>query len=112
MTPFEEELKKALARRQPPDGFTARVLAKAENKRARTSKWNPRIWFHHAQIWRLVPALVVLLAVTAGAVFQRHQRAVRGEEAKEKLLTAMRIAGTKLHDTQQHVIDLQGTEVK
>ena len=112
MTPFEEELKKALARRDPPDGFTERVLAKAGGLQRATSKWNPRSWLSVTRIRPLIPALAALLAITIGVAVQRHQRAVRGEEAKEKLLLAMRSAGSKLHDAQEHVIQLQGTGVK
>jgi hypothetical protein len=47
-----------------------------------------------------------LLLVSGGAVYREHERA-RGELAKDQLLIAMRIAGSKLHETQQQVIGIQ-----
>ncbi len=110
MTPFEEQLKSAMARREPPGDFTARVLAKAGRPVAEPGKWGPR-WMERIRLWRLIPVLAMFLLMTGGAVYQQRQRAARGEAAKEKLLVAMQIAGSKLHDAQQHVIDVEGPEV-
>jgi hypothetical protein len=111
MTPFEEQLKETLARREPPEGFTNRVLERTvqcTQKQAVTRRWR----FRGAWAWRLAPAMLALLLATGGAIYHEHQQVVRGEAAKEKLLTAVRIAGSKLHETRQHVIEIEGTEVE
>jgi|SRR5581483_8705188 len=110
-TPFEEELKQAMTRREPPSDFAARVLARAacEPKRSRTAQL--RLWFVRMHVWRLVPVMAALLVMSGGVVYEQHQHAVRGELAKQKLLVAMQIAGSKLHQAQRRVFDIQPAEV-
>ncbi len=110
MTPFEEQLKEALARREPPEGFTNRVLQRTTQRmqdRTADKGWRWR----RSWVWRLAPAMLALL-LASGAIYHEHQQTARGEEAKEKLLTAVRIAGSKLQETRQHVIEIEGTEVE
>ncbi len=109
MTPFEEDLKAALARKEPSRGFARRVLERAQQRPQRAMShrsWLPRAW-----AWRLAPLAAALLLVTGGAMYHEHEREVRGQAAKQELLTAVRIAGSKLHEAQQHVIEIEGTEV-
>lgn len=110
MKRFEEQLKEALLRREPSHDFVRRVLEKTEEQQARLVA---RAWsFRRAWTWRLVPVMTALLLLSAGAMYYENQRAVRGEMAKEKLLIAVRIAGSKLHNAQQHVMDIQDREVE
>ncbi|MBV8808823.1 MAG: hypothetical protein JO033_09120 [Acidobacteriaceae bacterium] len=98
MTAFEDALRKAMTRREPPAGFTARVLAKTEDRGEKAKNWISRIFS-----WRLAPVLAVVLLLSAGITYQRHERQVRGERAKQELLVALRIAGSKLRDVRIHV---------
>jgi hypothetical protein len=93
MTPFDEELKRALTRQEPSPGFSARVLA-----RLPASKPAPNRWVH----WRLAAAAAAILFL-AGATAYQHERHLQGEAAKTKLLLAMRIAGSKLNQVQHLV---------
>jgi hypothetical protein len=99
MSPFEEELKRALARQEPSEDFTARVLAKvsAQRRPAGTRSWQ----------WAAVAAATLIIAGSAGLKHQQevhqHQQAMRGEAAKHQLLMALRIAGTKLQLAQMRV---------
>lgn len=77
---LEEELKNALARKEPAPGFDARV----QRRLVRTM---PR--------WIAAAAAIVVIA-GSGALYRRHQ----GEQAKEQVMLAMRIAGAKLNDAQ------------
>ncbi len=102
MTPFEEELRKALIRRDAPEGFTARVLAatrEQESKRESSAVVSSLLqWFRSV---RLVPAVATLAVITAGGLaYRQHEREARGEAAKQQLLLAMQIAGSKLHGAQ------------
>ena len=110
MTPFEEQLKQALARQSPSEEFTARVLAAFVEPQARSArgKW----WMQWAFSWRLAPALAALLMLGGGAIYQEHERVARGEAAKEKLLVALRVAGTKLHQVKNRVSEIETTEVQ
>jgi hypothetical protein len=80
---LEQELKQALARKEPAAGFDARV----HRRMVRTM---PR--------WMAAAAAVIVLA-SGGAMYRRHQ----GEQAKEQLLQAMRITSEKLNRVQGHV---------
>jgi hypothetical protein len=94
MSRLDDELKIAMRREDPPPGFAERVLARAERRRTARPWWGAAI------------AAMVLLA--AGAEFE-HQRRVRaeGEQAKQQVMLALRITGSKLHYIKEkiHVID-------
>jgi|SRR6185437_5904621 hypothetical protein len=110
MTPFEEELKKALARREPGDEFVRQVLAKVETKHASTVKTRQFAW--GVGWWRFVPAVVLLAAVLiSGLAYRQHERVVKGEAAKNQLLRAMRITGSQLRQAQLRVKRIESTEV-
>ena len=83
---LEQELAQALARKEPAPGFDGRV-------RARLHRW-PQ--------W-LAIAATILVMVGAGEAWRQHE----GQVAKEQVITAMRIAGSKLNRVQMH---LKGTE--
>jgi hypothetical protein len=112
MTRFEEQLKEALARQDPPEDFNARVLAALEQRRIRSSTGVWRWCARWARSWQLAPALAALLALSVGAIYQEHQHIVRGHAAKEKLLIAMRVAGAKLHEARDRVSKVEATEVQ
>ena len=101
MTPFERQLKKALERREPSDGFTDRVLAHVQDDRIEPSPLNS--FLQSVRSWRLIPVLAGALIITGGFAIQRYEREARGEAAKRQLMLAMRIAGSKLHDAQMAV---------
>jgi anti-sigma-K factor RskA len=111
MTPFEEELKKALARREPGDEFVRQVLAKVERtKPAASVTREPLVW--GSAWWRFASAVVLLAAVLiSGLAYRQHERVVKGEAAKNQLLLAMRITGSQLRQAQLRVKKIESTEV-
>jgi hypothetical protein len=110
MTPFEEELRKALARREPGEEFVSQVLGQVEAKRATTIKAQPFGW--SGTWWRFAFALVLLAAVLiSGLAYRQHERVSRGEMAKKQLLLAMRITGSQLRQAQLRVKKIESTEV-
>lgn len=92
---LENDLSRALRRESPAPGFASRVMKRIENDRAP----KPRRW------WRAVAASLTLTALIGGGVAYRdHQRRVReGEQAKEQVLLALRIAGEKVRYAQAEV---------
>ena len=80
---LEQELKQALARKEPAPDFDSRV-------RRRLVRTFPR-WF--------AAAAAVIVVAGGGAIYRRHQ----GEQAKEQIMLAMRLAGSKLNQVQVHV---------
>ena len=114
MTPFEEQLKQALARQEPSADFTSRVLAEAERRERREEASGWRAWFRgnwlqaqRASAWRLAPVMAAFLLISGMAAYREHQREVQGQAAKRQLLQAMRIAGAKIHYTQLKVVAME-----
>jgi hypothetical protein len=103
MTPFEEELKQALQKQEPAANFTARVLDRcaAEDTKAHGRFWRT-LW--STPVWRFgMATAAALLMAASGTLYQQHEHEVKGMAAKQQLLLAMRIAGTKLQEVQQRV---------
>src|SRR5664279_2940504 len=114
MTPFEEQLKQALARQEPASNFTSRVLAAAARQEQQKEAAGWRGWFRQnlfqaplSHAWRLAPIMAAFLVMRGVVVYREHQREVQGQAAKQQLLQALRIAGTKLHHTQQRVVAME-----
>lgn len=105
MTNFDDELKSALRRQEPPHGFANRVLARVEEQRSRQIKpaW-PDSWLKifaqplRTPVLRWAALAAVCAALVLGGVHYRNvqRERARGEAAKERLLLALRIAGNKL----------------
>ena len=83
---LEEELKNALARKEPSRNFDSRVTVAARRRTNATAI---------TRRWMAAAAALVVLA-GAGEGYRWH----RGEVAKDQLMTAMRIAGGKLNRVQ------------
>jgi hypothetical protein len=107
MTPFEEQLKQAMARREPSPDFTARVLARAAREQLQATESGRWGWFPRRRAWRLAGAMAALLVMSGSALYQQHDRVVRGKAAKEKLLVAVRIAGLKLRQAHRQVLETE-----
>jgi hypothetical protein len=91
MASFEDELKSALKRQEPSPDFAERVLARVAAAPVR------RV----SQPWiRWMAAVAAALLLAAGGLEYRHYR---GEQAKEQVLLAVRIAGGKLAKAQKRV---------
>ncbi len=116
MTPFENELKKALSRQEPSVDFTARVLAKAAAQDS--SAGRPRVanlpgwrFFGGALPLRFALLAAVVLLLVAGFAYKRHIQIEKGETAKKQLLVAMHIAGAQLRQAQLRVKRIEFPEV-
>ena len=86
---LDDELKLALRRKEPPAGFTDRVLAAIERPAAvpvRRSRW------------RAAAAAALLVALAGGGEAYRIVR------AKQQMLTALHITSAKLRDARNHVL--------
>ena len=107
---IEHELKNALRRREAPAGFADRVFARAAEHGAGRTKPAWRDAWRRAFAWLFpsgmlvrwaavaaVSAALIIGAVAEGFHYRNVQRErARGEAAKERLLLALRIAGSKL----------------
>ena len=92
MNRFDDDLRDALSAEQPPEGFAGRVLARTKPS---------RVW-----MWGAAAAALVVLSV-GPSLYRERVRQVEGEKAKEQLLVALRVTGSKLRDVQEHVTRVQ-----
>ena len=86
MMDFEDQIRNALARKQPPDGFALRVRSRMK----RRSPWNS---------WAAGLVAASLLFGAFG-IWREHER---GQAAKAKLLQALQITSSKLQRIHKKV---------
>ena len=98
MNQVERDLREALRRREPPSDFADKVLARTRQSESvrRRPMWS----------WLAAAAAVVILIVGGGAFMQEQRRQAEGARAKEQLMVALRITGSKLHDVQVKLTNL------
>jgi hypothetical protein len=102
MNQFERDLRESLSRRDPPGDFAAKVLA-------RTRETEVRSIFS----WRWLAVAALVLVMIGGTLFiQEQQRQVENERAKQQLLVALRITGTKVKEVQDHLNAIQQRMVR
>jgi hypothetical protein len=86
---LEQELKRALARKEPAPGFAACVLAAARRKPLPARRW-------------LAAAASVVVIAGGGAAYRWHQ----GIQAKEQIMVAVRLAAGKLNRVQSRLTEV------
>ena len=85
---FERELQAALARRPAPPHLKRNIM---ERRRQQGGRSHRMIWLER------LAASLILAAVASGAAFWHHEvEQRRGEEAKQQVFTALRIANHAL----------------
>ena len=95
---FERQLHQAMQRRTAPIGLKQRVLARA---RERLHSQRGRLW-----MLQRVAASAVLAAVFGGfAAYHQAEERRKGEEAREQVLTAMRITNKTLNRVSNRLAD-------
>lgn len=101
MTNLEQELARALARKEAPPGFSRRVLERVDGSpAARAAAWR-------RGVWRGAVAAGLAMVISTG-VWLRHEREerlerVQGEAAKQLALVALRIASEKTNVARNRV---------
>jgi len=101
MTDFEDQLRRALERRDPSQDFAARVLARVSAQRRPRSISN---WFQWPA-WTAAAVAASLLLASTGLDLERRQRIAReqGEEARAQLLQAIEITSAQLNKIHKKV---------
>ena len=97
---MDNELKSALRRKEPPPGFTERVLASCRAERDIPRGRGFLAPLGMTRGWRAVAAAALLVIGLGGG------EAVRIVRAKQQMLTALHITGAKLRDARNHVNDI------
>ena len=89
MFDFEREVQAALARRPAPPDLKRKIMGRLWQQAGRS---------HRRMVWmERIAASFVIAAVAGGAIYWRHEvEQRRGEEAKQQVMTALRIANHAL----------------
>jgi hypothetical protein len=108
MAPLDDELRKALARVDPGPEFAQRVLARVAAAPApRESRWHG--WmaaFRFTNVRWAAAATMACLMVAAGVEYRERQTRIEGQAAKQQLVRALHIAGSKLNQAREKVREL------
>jgi hypothetical protein len=102
MDDFERELQAAFARRPAPLDLKRKVMQRA---------WERAGQSHRRMVWfeRIAASLVLAVVVTGALVWRNVQEKRKGEEAKQQVFTALRIAN---HALEQMNVQLQERDSK
>jgi hypothetical protein len=90
MNDLEVQLREALRRKEPPEGFADRVMDRIPSGRPRAG-WR-RNW--------MAIAAAACLAVVGGTGYEQHRRYAEGERAKQELIYALTVASGSLQMTK------------
>ena len=93
MNQLERDLREALRRREAPPYFAERVLARTRQPETPRRSW----------VWLAVTAALVLLMIGGLGILREQRRLAEGERAKEQLMVAFRITGSKLRDVRERI---------
>ena len=97
MNRLEEELRNAMRREEPPEGFVERVLARTTA--TKQSAWT-NLFAWRGLRWALAGTMCLLVLASGIEYRQTRQERARGEAAKEQVMLALRIAAHKLQFAQ------------
>lgn len=106
---LDDALRNALRREDAPDGFAANVLARVAREKS-VARAERRDWFSFFSQplvrWAAFAAVSICLIV-GGAYYRNLQRErAQGEAAKQRLMLALRIAGSKLQLAKEKVNEI------
>jgi hypothetical protein len=100
MDNLEKQLARALTHQDPPEDFTAKVMARiADKKTAGLSRWW-QFFMMPAQRAALAGGLAALMLIAgSGVAYRQHQASERrrAEAARDQLMVALRVTGTQLN---------------
>jgi hypothetical protein len=86
---LEDELRRALAREDAPEGFAERVMARTARRPVAARRW-------------LAAAAMVVVAAGAAGGWRQHQ----GQEAKREVMLALRLAAAPVERVQVEIREI------
>lgn len=107
MSNLESELRGALRREEPPTDLADRVLARLKQPPAPTWRERLSVLMHPPRIqWVAITLMISVLLPFAGMQYRKEmQYRAEGERAKQQLLFAVHVAGSRLHKAQRKVLE-------
>jgi hypothetical protein len=107
MSNLEEDLKMALRREEPPPDLADRVLARLSQPQEPSWRERLSVLMRPPRLqWVAVTVMVSVLLPTAALQYRKErQYQAEGERAKQQLLFAVHVAGSRLHQAQKKVLE-------
>lgn len=105
---LDNDLREGLSRRQAPDGFSERVMARLAAEEGRPLHQRSGGW-RGAPLLRRIAAVAILTSILGGVAMREHndrKRTAEGEEARRQVMTALHIASSKVRAAQREVRQL------
>jgi len=99
MKDFEDQLREVLRPPDVPAGFANRVMAKLPEAYPMAA---PRPMLRRVALWAAA-AVICAGSIAAWQVERARDERVRGEKAREQVMLALRITGSKLNQAQSRV---------
>lgn len=115
MSYLEDDLKMALQRTEPSEDFVGRVLARVKQPPPEPGWWKRLTVLLRPPRLQWVAACIILSVVipVSGVQYRKEQRMrAEGEKAKEQLMFAVRVAGSRLHRVRQKVLKMGRMETR
>jgi hypothetical protein len=121
MTYSNQELKNALQREDAPEGFTERVLARVAQRnspQAKPARDNSWLSLFTQPFVRWATAAAICAVMIVGGLHYRQvqlkaeRERAQGEAAKQQLVLALRIAGSKLQLAKAKVNEMNTNETQ
>ena len=107
---LEDALRNALRREDAPEGFALTVLARADrqNSAAQESQRTSWLSIFSQPLPRWAAVAAVTICIVVGSIYYRNLQRQRaeGEAAKQQLMLALRIAGSKLQLAKEKVNEI------
>lgn len=99
MTPLDDELQNMLKRKEPPEGFAERVLARLETAPPKRNLIRRTIHLWRRPVLRWITVAAACLLLVAGIARYQHQQRVRAqaEQASRQAIQALEIARAELN---------------
>lgn len=96
---FERELKQAMERRPAPPSLKRQILQKRSARRTERH--------HTTMIWwqRIAASLLVGAVVAGGFGWRQMEQRRKGEEAKQQVMTALRITSQVLNNMNRKLVE-------
>lgn len=111
---LEDALKHALRRQEAPEDFTQRVMARvAANEPAKRPDRDSWLDFFTQPILRWAALAAVAAAMILGVhLYNVRRERAQGEAAKQRLMLALRVAGSKLQLAKAKVNEMNMNQIK
>lgn len=96
---FEQELKQAMQRRPAPPSLKQRIMQKRSARRTERH--------HTTVIWwqRLAASLLIAGVIAGGFGYRQIEERRKGEEAKQQVITALRITNQVLNNMNRKLAE-------